>query len=563
MKKLFVSFQIQYSSIQWSPKVRQKQITFLFCLIFGFTTNVFAATSSDVSLDDPIYRYVDQLFADGLIKTQTDGQRPWTRLEVARLYLEAENKISSRQIDAAEWAESISIMDWIAHQYAEEITYNKEKSGLRGISFAPLESIVLESAALYSPSRSVVDDNGLGRTDALINPLIASRGSRSIPDGGIVAMEATHSLRLGRFLFGQLDSRLALQGERVGGPTINPSIVTGLAKVGWGNFEIAAGKSNVVWGPASFGGPFFSTSSPSMPIIRLSTPHPFRLPSFLRYIGEIKGTTFVADMRSYEPKHTILSGYRLEIRPHSVFSLSINHAVQMGGVGRNDPTIPEAISEFFGVSGAISPGGGRASSNHLFGIDMHARFQKLNGMQAYILYANEDIDGKAKIFFDQQAAWTVGLYLPRLKKQSPLGARIEFVRAGDGLYRHKPYIGGWSHGTQSLGLPFAGDSNALIFKLEHQSVNKPIWGVSAWLLQRSGDTYSTISNISGDRIAISKTSNLSDEYSASLVANTKFNVNKRTSIQIFGGLESVWNENFNANAQSLNWLSGFRLGLTI
>src|SRR5581483_8848458 len=65
---------------------------------------VVAQATATVSADDPVYRDLDRLFGNGLVKTMLVGQRPYTRREIARIVLDAKSHASGEGVTPADQA---------------------------------------------------------------------------------------------------------------------------------------------------------------------------------------------------------------------------------------------------------------------------------------------------------------------------------------------------------------------------------------------------------------------------------------------------------------------------
>src|SRR5689334_8213451 len=83
----------------------------LFCLLICCITTVpvlaASPSSTNISLDSPIYLYLDKLAGFGLIATDVKGIKPFSKAEAARLLLEAENNLSLQDTSVPAFAREL------------------------------------------------------------------------------------------------------------------------------------------------------------------------------------------------------------------------------------------------------------------------------------------------------------------------------------------------------------------------------------------------------------------------------------------------------------------------
>lgn len=423
-----------------------------------------AATNRDVPLSDPIYRAIDADVAAGKIPAVHYGQRPWSEVYI-------------RQVSGERTA--------VTH----------------GVKISR-PTVRVDMGGASTRGSTTVPQNNLGQIALQASPFDFFREGRDVADGGAgTALEAYATASLGTWCSLTANPRGWVEFG-TGGKTasLHGTLWEALLKIGSRHVELSVGRGRVLWGPAEHGGLLLTDHAPPFDMIRLSTPQPFRLPFFFRHIGTIQTTLLFAYIGPrYTPHGTVLSGYRVDIQPHPWVTAGLNHLVMMGGDGLVGPTAGEAITEFIGF---VSPGHGSAATNHQAGVDLHLRFPVLRGTQIYAAYAYEDPDTALEIQFDGQAAWMIGVYLPRLTPDGRWRLRAEYWRAGAGMYRHSPYIDGWTLRGHGLGNPFGGDSNSAWATLAHDLSDDIQLEGRVGMIQRSSNSYNNVANTSGDRIAI-------------------------------------------------------------
>jgi hypothetical protein len=533
---------------------RQSVLLFWLCLTPTIATAQFAST--DVPVEDVTYRYLAQLQSLGCLPEYNANQRPLLRSEVARLIQQCDNHMLSPSHVAHKYQHIISrILRWYRQA-------NRDMAHSAGFHIQPIDSLTFTTSALSAMPRAVNGDNGAGILDTTVSPLTVNRAGRTIGYGTQTSYESLHRARFSRYAALSVRPRYVLNDRLTTNVTshVDVALYEAQLKGQIAGLELAVGRGQIAWGPAGAGGLIFSTNAPPLDMIRLSTPHGFYLPWVFRHIGPIRATMMFAHMgKGSAPANAILSGYRVDFQPKSWIRFGINHGVIMGGVGSEDPSVLEAIWEYTGIAGAFSPGRGRTDSNHIFGADLAVRIPQWRGLEIYGVHAFDDPDKALEIQFDQEAAWIGGIFLPRLSRDGQWSLRGEYLRTGPGMYRHGHFISGWVHRRILLGAPYGGDSNAGKIMIRFNNPNRIEGDGSVVFVQRSNDTYSTINDSAGDRIAFVQNANFPEEYT--LVAAGKISIPLQAwlTLRVEAGYEHVWNNGFRSGAHGNHVFTGVGL----
>lgn len=518
---------------------------------------VFAASSADVPVHDVTYQYLDILASTGCLPSYNSNQRPIVRGEVVRLVLECEEQLVPTLTTSMR-----RYLRWLRAEYRDLFSATT-------FHVNPFDDLGFAPAWVSAASRAVPSSNGLGSVSATTDPLTVNSAGRLADHGAQFAYETLHRTRLSHFVSAQIRPRFLVRDQV---SATNPNHVEtllyeALLKAEVANIEFAVGRGQMVWGPSASGGLLFSANAPPYDMVRVSTPRPFRLPWIFRHIGQLRTSMFFADLGTgFQPAHTILSGYRLDIQPVPWLIFGINHGLMVGGEGRRDPNVGEAILEFSGIAGAFAPGQSGFDSNNLFGVDLAVRIPQWRGMTIYGVHAFDDPDKNLEIQFDQEAAWIGGVHVPRLTSDGRWGLRAEYQRTGLGVYRHGTYQSGWASRGAILGGPYGADTNAGTITMTYARPNYAEWSYQAGFVHRSGDAYSTLIDATGDRSAIIKTTDDPDEYSAFGMARVQLPIGQHALATVRGGYEHVWNYAFtkgdNQHVVSADVGLTFRIGKT-
>lgn len=434
--------------------------------------------------DETVYLYLDKLAADGLLKTYMPNQRPLSRYAVARLILEAKEKTNGKNAPDTLFVEL-------------ESEFSDELDDLNSY-FVPIDEASLSYTAT-NQQESPMPANGLGTTNGRVQPLLSYKRGDHFDKYANFYFSTSHWFRASPYFAVFVQPKFySTSGDDLSGGI---GLYRGYLKTGYRNFEFLVGRDDLRWGPGE-NSLFFSDNARGLDMIKLSTPYSFRLPWFLKYLGQFRATAFFAWMegRDYQPANAILSGYRVDYNPFTWWNIGFDHAVFMGGAGAKDPTAVTAIGEFIGF--LFDSGNSRASSNHQMGMDATFQIPPLMGMQVYGKLLLEDTQAEYKFMLGNDASWLGGVYFPKLNGLEKLSLRGEFIYTGQFAYRHGFYSDGFTLDGKFIGYDSGSDTYSGVLISKYQFDMNEFIRSDIRYLQRSSDHYTTINNASGNNTGI-------------------------------------------------------------
>ncbi|MBL7685854.1 MAG: hypothetical protein JNK65_07480 [Deltaproteobacteria bacterium] len=514
--------------------IQKKYFLFiLFIFLIHFSGAVNAQVSVNVSTTDPVYRDIDKLVAQGLVDKIIVGQRPYSRKEIARITAEAirhlprleenlsnpknsDSKKASIQsrIDAVQ-----NILDRLKKDYAEELVQIKAVEGQTSdYSIHPLEKAEVDLTVLRSRPTTLIPSNGIGNIDAVVNPLVNNRQGRHLVNGTNLSLETSHWLRASNYWAFYFRPRFQLAwGWQGSNNDHRVDLINGYTKVGFGNFEIEAGRDHLLWGQGENSGLQLSNNPRGLDMVKLSNDSPFILPSFLKYLGAHKLSFFYADLgpEQFFPR-SYLVGYKWSLQPVSFFEVGFSSMTLGGGRGAPAGSIGDQMRDILFL-GSVS---GIQVSNKITGFEGRFRIPPLRGTEVYLEYMFDDIHrADFKTWFVQDAGQIAGLYVPRLLNDGSLDLRFEYHRTGLRYYRHGQFLSGntlnsfilgdalgpnaqgvygtmkWDINTQNL-LTFKGSyekrGSNIYTAISHDPVNRPT-AVDQFIVVANGPSEKRIS----------------------------------------------------------------------
>jgi len=424
--------------------------------------------SNNLSLESPVYQYLDKLAGLGLIVTDFKGIRPITRSEAARLCLEAEQNSTA------------AASPFAAALLAELKTYLKRELALVGDpAAAPAFDLVPLSAAslryVYLDGvprdyeRPVHDHGGEGvfGIGAGLRPvnspgaIAMQRGSEGTPlfennEGTVYRRGSSLDLRVNgevyvsNYFSGLLEPMFfatdgALQGR----------MNKGYAKLGGGGLELEIGRDANWLGFGERGALTLSNNAANFDMVKLSSPEPLDA----GFLGKFK----YALIFSRFDKVTTANGERQpyfyaikgSLKPVPNFEIGVNLGRQQGGPGVNN----SFRDNFQGLVGGTNSD----NSNSLGGVELRWRLDFLRNAELFAEFSGED----AAKFWPFVESYLAGIYIPRLTDDGKNDLRFEYFLGNPILYTHGQFSEGYIYKGLPVGHSQGGATQDFFFRYRH------------------------------------------------------------------------------------------------
>lgn len=397
-----------------------------------------------IPLDSTIYDELETLNGLGYLDTYFEEIRPISRVEAARLTLEAQTNLStSDHPDALAQA----LLTALQEQLGEEIGWletNSEDS--QPTMIHPLERA--EAQYLYSSGARrqwLTGPNG---------PINAQEQTPLLPnnDGIPTSTGSNEIIRLsgwggfGGFLTGYAEGAIsgpvthsvsdASRGQLLGAETV----------LSLGNTAISFGQQERSWGTGHFAQ--LSQSNNAKPFYALTAQsiHPTYLPWILRYLGPGRRQIFMGQLDADRAlsQHPWLVGHILVFKPLPTFEFGITRTIIFGGRNNDHYDLAGFAGRFTGVATG-NPASGNTKSRG--GVFFKFRLPKLRNLELY-----QEILGSDNLAYEiptighympfLSVAYQGGFYLPRLTADGLTDLRFEYallpgsysVQNGNSLY---------------------------------------------------------------------------------------------------------------------------------
>jgi hypothetical protein len=411
-----------------------------------------------IPLDSPIYLELETLNGLGWLDTYLDEIRPISRVEAARLTIEAE-----RRLEDSEQADRLasSLIRTLREQLAQEVEWlETDNEDDLPTMVRPLE----RAEAQYIFSRG---EQRLWRTSAIGVPseqgLNASEATPLLPnnDGIPTASGSNEVFRLAGWA--GLGGFLTAYGEGAAtGPFTRETNTThgdrlrqlGTAVVAsMGNYALSLGTEEMWWGVGNFSPLMFANNASPFPALRLQNIHPKLLPWVFRYLGQFRYQVFFGqldDDRYFS--HPWIDGQIFSFKPLPTFEIGFTHAILFGG-NHNDNYNAQG---FVGRATGFATGNPNGANTHSRGgIYLKLYFPSLRGLQVYQeMVGNDNLTNEVPTlghFLPFLAvSYEGGFYLPRLTADGLTELRFEYaiLEPNDQIHSDSLY---WAYNGKVMG----------------------------------------------------------------------------------------------------------------
>jgi membrane-associated phospholipid phosphatase len=329
--------------------------------------------TTSVPLDSWVYPLFDRLASLGYISSASDGLKPWTRTECARLTEEARDSLMSTVNDNPRVHDQA-----MESLIALETEFSDEIQVMAGGRPSPFEVDEVYTRVVSASGPVLTDGLHFGETFGYDFGRPFRRGTNYVTGASFRATAGPLFIYINpeiqnspsappvplsaREIISERDILPIQPG--VTSPAINQiSLLDAYVGINLGNFQISFGKQSLNWGPGPGGSALLSDNAVPMDMLRFSPVQPINLPGFLHFLGPVRIDTFVGRLKdiSYPPRPWIF-GQIISFKPFKDFDWSYGRTTILGGIGRPLNT-REIVDAYFGqvdITNSV-PGDSRTS----------------------------------------------------------------------------------------------------------------------------------------------------------------------------------------------------------
>lgn len=401
-----------------------------------------------VPLDHWSYAAMDRLAALGALDSDFAGLRPWTRIECARLVIEAGNLMADA--DPGGDGEATRLHDALRKEFSPEID---------SIQGARNDQVVLDAAYLrlrgiagppltdgYHFGQTVTNDFGRPFGEGInVSAGIAGRATYG-PLGFYLQSEFQSAPEVpapppaARQWIADIDKTLLRPG-------IPKAAIARLrlldTYISWNasDWQFTLGQQSLWWGPGRSGSMMFSDNAEPILMLRISRATPMEIPGFSRIFGPVRTEFFFGQLSGHQfiyvtsrdfsaplSRQPLLHGFKFSLKPTPNFEFGV--AVTTIFAGPGVPFTGRTFLRSFGFSNAM-PGEVNDPGDRRSGFDLRYRLPGLRKAVTFYLDSFTE-DEISPLGFPRRSAFNLGLFFPRL----PWTKRVD-LRA-EGFYTDLP-----------------------------------------------------------------------------------------------------------------------------
>jgi hypothetical protein len=413
--------------------------------------------SVNVPLDHWSYNDIDKLIGQGLIDSSMINTRPVSRLEMARLITEADEKF--QRLDQHNKIIE-GILERLKKEFAQELSLLGTVDDNPLIDYVkPFEDPYVKY--LYAKSRPEIEN---------------IRGDR---------FDENSNLRAGFTARAQILYNIALNVHpeypwSSENSDHSVKIIEGYGKLGLDSFEIEAGKDSMFWGPGH-GGLIMSNNPDPFKMVKISNPSPVSLPWIFRALGPFKIVWFLTQLEEDRPiPKPNLTGLRVEFKPHPAVEIGLSRTMIFGGQGRPTYTFADYWKAFLGSNESLP---GNLENDQLAGFDVSVllpvdSFLPARNVKLYTECIGEDEAGGLPT--DWGTIFGANLY--DIFRTGKTDLTIEYANDHDPskpnvFYNHGVYLAGYTYDGRIIGHYMGTDSKDLFVRLTHYLSSDIILGL--------------------------------------------------------------------------------------
>lgn len=388
-----------------------------------------------VPLDSWVYPVFDRLKALGYVNTGMVGQRPWTRLECARLLTEASEPFQGPlQGKIAESPDVSDLQRALEQEFSADVELLVDGGTNTG---AHLESVYTRFTGIAGKpltdsehfGETLTNDYGRPYQEGLNNVTgfsgWATAGRwvaytraeyQSAPSGSAYSPSV-------RNFIAQADSNPVQPGAPIP-PTSQFQLLDAYVGLNFGNWELTFGQQSLYWGPSRMGALNFSDNAVPMRMIQLNRTTPFVLPWIFRFLGPMRLDLYFGNMDGHQfPPNPIFHGEKISFMPLPNLEVGFSRTVVMGGLGR-PLTMRTVWNSYTSISTMANENPSNDPGKRTGGFDASYRIP----LPRYPLtfYLDSLADDNTSPWADwRRAGINAGVYLPKLPALNKLDLRVE------------------------------------------------------------------------------------------------------------------------------------------
>jgi membrane-associated phospholipid phosphatase len=429
-----------------------------------------------VPLDSWVYAAFDRLAALGYAPSAFANLRPWTSMECARLVAAADDDLGvGAEIDPAiddkgagdrHPSQGYPIYAALKTEFANELArLNGSRTSDIGVDSIYTRYLGIAGTPLddgYHFGQTLTNDFGrlYGQGSNVVSG--ASVSGSAGPVAFYVRGEYQHAAPLPAYsqavqqMIGTID--VTPPQDPIHTTVIDQfRLLDAYATFNFKTIQISAGRQSLWWGPGQGGPSNFSDNTEPMDMLRLTNPSPWKLPSFLHWLGPMRWDFFFGLMAGHHyPADPGIDGQKVSFKPTPNLEFGFSRTIVFRPVTFH--MFWRGVSSF-GDNKTTIPGSAADVGDRRGGFDFGYR---IPGLRNWLVIYNDGMtdDDTSPLGAPQRALMNPGMYLPQIPRIPKLDFRAEVVwsdppelsnRGGRYVYYNGAYHDSYTNDGHLLG----------------------------------------------------------------------------------------------------------------
>ncbi len=407
-----------------------------------------------VPLDSWVYPIFDRLIALGSITTGMLGQRPWTRLECARLLDEDSDILEAPVVESPE---ANRLLGALREEFTADLRLlgGGENRGLRlesiytrftGISGKPLNDPYHFGQTLFNDygrpyEEGVNSASGFSGWATEGRWVVYARGEYQHAPSGPAYSDAI------RNFIAQADANPVQPASPISTRS-QFRLLDAYVGLTLNNWQLSYGQQSLWWGPGKMGPLLLGNDAAPVRMIQLNRTTPIRLPWLFRYMGPVHMDAFFGNLQGHQfPPNPVIHGEKISFKPTPNLEFGFSRTVILGGVGR--PLNPASFwNSYVSATSSASETPSNDPGKRSGGFDFSYRVPFLRN---WLTVYTDSIatDDPSPLANPPRAGFNPGIYMPQFPGLRKLDLRVEAaytdVPSGEANGGHFIYFDGFYH----------------------------------------------------------------------------------------------------------------------
>jgi len=384
-----------------------------------------------VPLDSSIYDELGTLNDLGYLRTYLPEIKPISRVEAARLTLEAESYFERAARPDPLARSQLAALRLQLHEEIGWIEHNAEDD--QPTMVQPTQRVEAGYVFSSGPRRQWQTGGNYGIEAQEATPLLPDNDNLPTAQGSNEVLRVEGWGGLGGFVTAYGEGAVAGPFTRSipGVSRVRP--LGSAVVVSLGNVALSFGQEEMAWGVGYFGQLSQSANSQPFPALRLQNIHPSYLPWFLRYLGPVRYQVFFGQLDGDRYfAHPWIDGEILSLKPLPDFEFGLIHTLDFGGRYNTDYSTAGFFARAIAGQGSADNPNGGSNANSRGDVYLRFHFPRFRDMVLYQEILGEDnlayeIPGIGAVLPFLAVSYQGGFYLPRLTADGKTDLRFEYA----------------------------------------------------------------------------------------------------------------------------------------